>query len=75
MTPAEHYAAGEDLLDRAEHGNPAFGFDQPWSIVTAALAHFVASIAGEMGVPTTLPTSPPQQPPSLPPRVEPTPSA
>lgn len=67
MTPAEHYERGEALLARAEQGNPAFNLTDGSVIVTAALAHFTAALAGELGVPTTVPTAPPAQPPPVPP--------
>lgn len=51
MTPAEHYAAGEQHLARADQivNDPTNGATT--AALVMAVAHFTAAIAGELGVP------------------------
>lgn len=73
MTPAEHYAAGESLLAAASSLDQV-DMGAPQSVlVRMAEVHFLAAIAGELGVPTGIlhigvaDQSPPPSPASPPP--------
>lgn len=72
MTPAEHYAKGEQLLDAASSLSADAMAVPQTVLVRMATAHFLAAIAGELGVPTGMvhigtadqsPSSPPASPP------------
>lgn len=54
-TAAEHYAQGEAILDRVGAWTGDLTRDGYQSILTEALAHFVAAVAAELGVPTGTP--------------------
>lgn len=52
VTPAEHYAKGEQLLDAASSLSADAMAVPQTVLVRMASAHFLAAIAGELGVPT-----------------------
>ena len=52
MTPAEHYAQAEGILSPLADGWQPTSDSQAAATAVVAIAHLVAAIAGELGVPT-----------------------
>lgn len=65
MTPAEHYARAESLLDYYRDGPPDEISPDDMPVTLAAVAHGLLAIAGEMGVPTGTTHTPSSSPPKL----------
>lgn len=53
MTPAEHYAVAERSLAMLTYSDAVGAHPSTASVIQYSIAHFLAAIAGELGVPVT----------------------